>query len=150
MKLPRKLVTLAAAVAIALTGAPAEAATPAFNMMSIWTNQGLTGSPHNLTWSTTMNCVGGQGYNWYAAPNPTTFQQEYYQQGWGQQMSSIYNRGSGPMCNRVWLKSGPWNGPENYLYTQCLPAGDYIAKFGFPYNDNVKQVGLSYDPACPR
>ena len=48
------------------------------------------------------------------------------------------------------MMAGPWDGPgiQGALYSQCLRPGYAIGHFGFPYNDNVQQVGLSWDPAC--
>ncbi len=147
MKLPRKLVAAAAAVCLAFTGAPAVAAANAvaYRVLFIYEDEAYTGSNRYLTWINPNNCLNGSGgYNWYAVD---AVGQQYYPTAWGRAMSSVINQGAG--CNRLWLKSGPWNGPENYLYSQCVRYAHGIATFGYPYNDNIKQVGASYDPACP-
>lgn len=148
MKL-RKLAAALAAASFLLAGTDATAATPAFHLATIYAGQGFTGQSHYLTWSSTGNCINGSNYNWYAAASPPAIQQALYDNSWGQAARAFYNSSS-PYCNRVWIKSGPWNGPENYLYSTCLKFGTGISIFGYPYDRNVKQFGLSNDPACPR
>lgn len=148
MKLPRKLVAIAAAVSFLLAGPVADAnATIAYGIGTIYVDPvyAHTGSIRDLTWINPNNCANGAGgYNWYASDAAG---QQYYPIVWGRAMSSIYNRGS--WCNRVWLKSGPWNGPENYIYTTCLGYGRGIPTFGYPYDNNIKQVGFGHDNGCP-
>ncbi len=147
MRLPRKFVAIAAAVSFLLAGAPAEAnAAVAYKLAIIYGDPVYSTSAHDLTWINPNNCINGAGgYNWYAADAPG---QQYYSTAWGKAMSSIYNEADG--CNRVWLKSGPWKGPENYIYTTCLGYGRGIPTFGYPYDNNIKQVGFGHDNGCPR
>jgi hypothetical protein len=110
---------------------------------------------HFLTWINPNVCLYGAGnyYNWNASDSPGVpgngaIGQEFFSVAWGQAMSSIYNEAHG--CNRVWLMSGPWQGPANseHLWTGCVRYGQGIGIFGSPWNDNVRGVSFSNDPAC--
>lgn len=99
----------------------------------------------SLRWSIPWACSSGSSYNFYEGGTTTGAN---YTVDIADEMSSVTNNSAN--CNRIWLKSGShWGKAANYLYSQCLPPGHSITHFGEPYNDNVKQVGLSYDYRCP-
>jgi hypothetical protein len=100
-----------------------------------------------LSWST-VSCSGGRTYNWYAAGvNNLTDNMPYYPYYYGQNISSMRNLSSN--CNRMHLTSGPWYGaPQGVGWTGCVRPGYAVGRFGYPWNDNVQQIGLSWDPAC--
>ena len=108
--------------------------------MGMDANMGRSGNL--LTW-TNNSCSGGNSFNWYAGGAANLIDSmPVYPWTYAWNMSSIRNRTIN--CNHIWLRAA-----NGQLWDQCLRPTAAIFNFGYPWNDNVIQVGLAWTGDCP-
>ena len=128
---------------------PVAATTFSYPGIDMGMDMNVTNGGNWLVWDTNRCNYGQRSYNWWAgAANNLIDSMPIYPVYYGSNITSLRNLSYN--CNRVWLVSGPWDGPayRGQVYSQCLRPGQAINRFGFPYDNNVQQIGLSWSVEC--